>query len=226
MPGRSVATPSHASSAAAASGLPLVMAGRLRDFFPPESRATLPQPSNPEDEGCRVVLSPEEQRTRQWSQPHPRPSSSNDTASPAFCCAISRFLSSGVCWFENALPPELVQECRRSAVRRLNHLRGELSEQKRAMISSSCSGCAAAEVSEHRSIALMRCDFAELTERDGGRVDMRYRMDEPPFSNPTIVSERWHRTLHHSSIPPSSFLPPHSSLSQQQRRQARRQARS
>eukprot|EP01045_Picozoa_sp_COSAG04_P020503 COSAG04_NODE_2104_length_4778_cov_3.530883_7_plen_268_part_01 len=35
--------------------------------------------------------------------------------------------------------------------------------------------------------SLLRCDFAELTERDGGRLDMRFRMNEPPFSDPSIV---------------------------------------
>ena len=147
--------------------------------------------------GCQVRLSASEQRQRSWSSRrdvgaetrleqeedgHPR--------SPAFCQALQQFLHTGVCWLESdALPADTVSACRSTAISYLATLRTELSRQKCALLQSG-----QLEPDGYRAAALLQCDFAEVTVRDGGRVDMRYKMNEPPFSDPSVVR------------PPSPFI--------------------
>lgn len=166
----------------------------LEHHFGPNAVATIGTCAAAADAaGCRVQLSPAEQRERSWSsrderaegeqqaEPHAQP---ERPRSAAFCSALRQFLHTGACWLESgALPAETVSACKACAVSHLATLRSELARQKRELLHSRSGG----DPGDHRTTALLRCDFAELTERDGGRVDMRYRMDEPPFSDPSIV---------------------------------------
>ena len=166
----------------------------LEHHFGPNAVATIRTCAAAADAaGCRVQLSPAEQRERSWSsrderaegeqqaEPHAQP---ERPRSAAFCSALRQFLHTGACWLESgALPAETVSACKACAVSHLATLRSELARQKRELLHSRSGG----DPGDHRTTALLRCDFAELTERDGGRVDMRYRMDEPPFSDPSIV---------------------------------------
>ena len=138
--------------------------------------------------GCRVRLSAAELRDRKWDSSGG--AGAGERRSPAFCSALRQFLCTGVCWLESgALSPTTVTACRSSAIDHLATIRSELGRQKRQLLQASSSSANGDpdDSSAHRTAALLRCDFAELTERDGGRVDMRYRMDEAPFSDPSIV---------------------------------------
>ena len=144
--------------------------------------------------GCRVRLSASEQRQRSWSdfptmmQESGRLEQVEDgrPRSEGFCHALQQFLHTGACWLESdALPADTVSACRSTAMSYLETLRTELSRQKRALLQN-----AQLDPGSHRANALLRCDFAEITERDGGRLDMRYRMNEPPFCDPSVVRPR------------------------------------
>ena len=163
----------------------------LEYYFGARAEAPIGAPAS-DAEGCRVQLSPTEQRERRWSSRHNGDDNESEGSgmrperprSVAFCDALRQFLHTGVCWLESgALPEETVRACKRCAASHLLKLRGELGRQKRKLLHSNGEG----DPGDHRMTALLRCDFAELTERDGGRVDMRYRMNEPPFSDPSIV---------------------------------------
>lgn len=143
--------------------------------------------------GCRVQLSHTEQREWRWSSRGPKEPQTEQQEqqlerprSAAFCNALQRFLHTGACWMESGvLSADTVSACRSSAISHLTVLRAELGRQKRELLQSGN-----LDPAGHRTTALLRCDFAELTERDGGRVDMRYRMNEQPFSDPSIVRTR------------------------------------
>jgi hypothetical protein len=172
----------------------------LEHYFGPEAAdsvgaagAAENAPAAQDAAGCRVRLSASEQRERSWSSREECSEVLESTRleqeedrrprSAAFCNALQQFMHTGACWLESdALPADTVSACRSTAISYLATLRTELSRQKRALLQSG-----KLEPDSHRATALLRCDFAEITERDGGRVDMRYRMNEPPFSDPSIV---------------------------------------
>ena len=123
----------------------------------------------PDAAGCQVHLSLAERQAGRWAV------AAEDAAVPqsaAFSQALRHFLATGVCWLESdALPAATVTKCRGGAADRMATLRAELSRQRRELLAAGApddTGAAA-----HRADSLLRCDFAEITERDGGRIDVR-----------------------------------------------------
>lgn len=85
--------------------------------------------------------------------------------------AADTFLGSGLCWFDGALAPAAVTRCQEKATEHLALMR-------RALAARGSGG------GGHGSEPV---DFAELVARDGSRLDLRHRMDEPPFSGREVV---------------------------------------
>jgi ectoine hydroxylase-related dioxygenase (phytanoyl-CoA dioxygenase family) len=91
----------------------------------------------------------------------------------SFEAAKACFEKNGVVHIEDTLPSKLVFDALNKANDSLEFLEGEVAKQRSGL----------SQDEHHRAVRIHRCDFRELVKRDGGRLDMRYKMAEPPFSS-------------------------------------------
>lgn len=96
----------------------------------------------------------------------------------SFDHAIDVFLSSGCCIIPKALPKKFVSKCKEKASADLQYLNTQLQNRKDQALQSH---------NEHLLARVARGDFRELVDRDGGRRDIRFQLDRPPFTSPCLV---------------------------------------
>ena len=85
----------------------------------------------------------------------------------SFAKAVSTFLASGCVVIEDVLPKEFARVCKAKAVADISFLRGHLETRREE-----------ARHDQHLAAAVQRVDFRELVQRDGGRFDVRFQLDQ------------------------------------------------
>ena len=80
--------------------------------------------------------------------------------------------------YQNVLPSDYVKKSKSKLESDLEYLSSELQERRREAIESN---------QEHIMSRVARGDFRELTDRDGGRRDIRFQLDRFPFTAPGLV---------------------------------------
>ena len=114
-----------------------------------------------------------------------RNSSNKSGSNSSFREAIDTFLSSGCCVIptRDVLPPEFVQLCLDRAKKDYTFLESLLEKERELLLNSSiCQNGDHGHYYHHRIAASTRQDYAEWLARDGGRVDIRYKMNEHPYN--------------------------------------------
>ena len=115
------------------------------------------------------------------------PNLENDVVSPkarscnnscTFDHAVDVFLSSGCCIIPKVLPTKFVSKCKEKATADLEYLNTQLQNRKSEALQGH---------NEHLLARVARGDFRELVDRDGGRRDVRFQLDRPPFTSPCLV---------------------------------------
>ena len=92
----------------------------------------------------------------------------------SFQNAIGTFLSSGCCFLNSrVLPSHFVQTCLNKAKNDYKFLKARMEKERDKILH---------ENNHHRMVALSRQDYAEWVARDGGRVDVRYGLNEYPYN--------------------------------------------
>lgn len=105
----------------------------------------------------------------------------NDYNDSTFSKAIRTFLSSGCCVFPDCvLPSRFVKDCHTRARNDLDFLQSELLVRKKQALE-------VGHRNHHLLASVQRVDFAEMVARDGGRCDVRFRLDRFPFTAPGLV---------------------------------------
>ena len=99
-----------------------------------------------------------------------------EQSSSTFQEAKKRFDEEGVLAISNAVPASLVDATHTRAKHDLSILESEVAAQRQALTKDQ----------HHRAVRVHRCDFRELVQRDGGRLDMRYRLTDPPLNSPLL----------------------------------------
>lgn len=95
----------------------------------------------------------------------------------SFQKAVGTFLSSGCCFLNRSvLPPDFIQTCLTQAKADYKFLHSKIEKEREKILHSS------SEETHHRLAALSRQDYAEWVARDGGRVDIRYGLNEYPYN--------------------------------------------
>lgn len=126
---------------------------------------------------------------------HPINSNTSSNTS-SFRKAIGTFLSSGCCVIDHpVLPPHFVNTCLEKAKADYRFLEG-LMEKERENLSNNNNYKSSGETTDgggdhnqhhHRMVALTRQDYAEWVARDGGRVDIRYGLNEYPYNSGGLI---------------------------------------
>ncbi len=100
------------------------------------------------------------------------------SGSSSFADALKIFLSSGCCAIPEVLPHDFVTKSKSKLASDLEYLSLELRNR----------GSEAVEHNqEHLMARVLRADFRELVDRDGGRRDIRFQLDRFPFTTPGLV---------------------------------------
>ena len=98
----------------------------------------------------------------------------NQTQPSSFESAIETFLSSGCCFVNKpVLPPHFVKTCLDRAKADYKFLNAKMDKEREKILHDG---------NHHRMVALSRQDYAEWVARDGGRVDVRYRLNHYPYN--------------------------------------------
>jgi ectoine hydroxylase-related dioxygenase (phytanoyl-CoA dioxygenase family) len=96
--------------------------------------------------------------------------------SNSFSNACKRFNTLGVVTIPNVLSAEMVEKLHSHATTDLAFLENELQRQAQSLTADE----------HHRAVSLHRVDFREIVKRDGGRVDMRYNLEQSPYTDSRI----------------------------------------
>lgn len=98
----------------------------------------------------------------------------NQKEPSSFETAIGSFLSSGCCFINKpVLPPYFVKTCLERAKADYKFLNTKMDKEREKILHDG---------NHHRMVALSRQDYAEWVARDGGRVDIRYGLNEYPYN--------------------------------------------
>lgn len=137
-----------------------------------------------------------EQSWQSWfkagEQPNPPrlPATSVADVRVGLCDALARqqalevFASSGVCCVEQALPQDIVDLCYAKSVANMTELMA-----KRDALLQSVLRRDQGRSFDDEEVDLKTVSFHEIEGLTGGRLDMRYKMLEPPFNAPELINE-------------------------------------
>lgn len=102
---------------------------------------------------------------------------SKEPSESSFEKAIGTFLSSGCCFVNQpVLPSHFVKTCLDRAKADYKFLKFELEKEREKILNESD------QSNHHRMVSLSRQDYVEWVARDGGRVDIRYGLNEYPYN--------------------------------------------
>lgn len=100
-----------------------------------------------------------------------------ETNESSFQKAVGTFLSSGCCFLDRlVLPSDFVQTCLIQAKDDYKFLKAKMEKEREKILHSN------SEDTHHRLASLSRQDYTEWVARDGGRVDIRYGLNEYPYN--------------------------------------------
>jgi ectoine hydroxylase-related dioxygenase (phytanoyl-CoA dioxygenase family) len=97
--------------------------------------------------------------------------------STSFKKACERFNSLGAITIPNVLSSAMVDQVNSHATADLESLEGELQRQSQSLTADE----------HHRAVQIHRVDFREIVKRDGGRIDMRYKLDQAPYTDSQLA---------------------------------------
>ena len=133
--------------------------------------------------------------TTNGSFPNENTTTTTSSSSSTFQKAVGAFLSSGCCVIDEpvCLPPDFVQTCLDRAKNDWDVLENLMAQERERILrgdnngkhdngGNANDGNGNNHYRHHRMAALTRQDYSEWVARDGGRVDIRYKLNDYPYN--------------------------------------------